>query len=245
MNKISIFICAHQPFDDSVFPANDMYKIVTYNRNMKSDNHEVIYFDTVKGRLLSEINHLLWIYHNIDNIDADYICVCHYRRFLKTYMNNENKLIEDIDKHKFVTSTSWPLIKDKTVLDNLRRHFYDYCVDDVFLPSLNEVSNKHAYLKQHISEMLESDFRIYNNIFACAKEDYIEIMKVVEDFSNVMCEKMNIHSDEEMDENIRRNIVPQNCRRFVAHMSEVVVQLYLGHYNKTTHYENLLKLCDD
>lgn len=93
MNKVKIFVCCHKP--DSVL-RNNVYTplhVGRANSKFKEEMKDMLGDDTGenisdKNAYYSEATGIYWIWKNVH--DAEYVGLCHYRRFFEPKFTNEN-----------------------------------------------------------------------------------------------------------------------------------------------------------
>lgn len=162
MEKIKIFVCCHK---DGFFIKNDIYEPIQVGRELSDKKLDMIGDNTgdnisYKNRNYCELTAQYWIWKNSN---ADYIGLCHYRRYLDLSDKGKYK------KNMFVSEdTALKDIKvDTSLLDK-----YDIIVSK---PLVEVISLKDSYCMNHIS----TDYQVLENVIRELYPDYVDSFRYV------------------------------------------------------------------
>ena len=237
-NELSIFIATHKQFDDSIFPNKSIYTILSTDSNFKSSNHNVIYISNTFTKYwkeqYSEGAHMHYLYTH-SNLINDYIVFYHYRRYFINFINNENKIIELINKYKCIVvepEQSFWGTKGK-LLNNINEALHVNFDEN----SINIIKN---IIEIDYPEIFPvylyyiSSNKFYNrNIFAMKKNDFLEMCIFVFDILN----KYKLYNDKE-------NYCIFGTYRFYAYLLEHLTCLfYLYKFGTNLYTERLNRAC--
>lgn len=235
-DDISVFICAHKQFDDSLFPVNDCYTILANCDSFESKLHNVINIskEDISQRYKKfwcEICQFHYLYEHQDLL-KDYVLVTHYRRFIKKYHFHEELIKEDVQKYNVVYTEPWK-VYFRTQYHYLLRQLGQEPVNTL-MHIINDYENK-EYVKAFKSIMKGTDL-LQCSIFCCKKEDFIEMCEIVFTILNRYSEYYEIHSDHDIShkENLKK-IFNGFSNRIGGYFSEYLTMAYFvykyGYYN--------------
>lgn len=179
-HDLSIFVCAHKPFDTSIIPDNKHYTIISQSREVKDDNHNVIYIDDdsftkTHNKCYSEGCAIRYLYNHPELLPS-YVGINHYRRYFVDFFNRELFISHFLEKgltirqHPFDHASS-----DRK--NNKGAMFNDHPKKEAkaFVDSVKEAAPEYWDTFQ---ELLNDNLQYGCNILIMKKEDFLEMCEL-------------------------------------------------------------------
>lgn len=180
MTRLKIFICTHKQIDNP-YPTNkDIYTIISNIKGVTSEYLPVIdisedKFTKTHKRSYSEGCHMRYLYNHPELL-PDYVGINHYRRFFIDIPNNEDEIIDIVDKCG--TIRMLPFNHSVTHRKNNKHAMYIDHVPEEFdriIDSVKEIAPE--YYDTFLDEC--NDYRQYGcNMVVMKKEDFLEMCEV-------------------------------------------------------------------
>lgn len=160
--KLKIYVCCHKDYDD-VGITDNHYKIIT-NKNIKNNSSlEMIKIDSeLDDRMWSELASIYHIWKHPE-LQADYIGICHYRRYFD-FMNNipetfEKPIVPKRLNSAFNNYIAYDICHNSKDLLNtmiiIHNDFKDY------YPAINMMSDSHYYFPYNMFIFSKKLFNTY------------------------------------------------------------------------------------
>ena len=228
-NNLTIYVCAHKKFDESVVP-----KI----------NHKILYRDDCNNFIKDNFDNCfsegMQIYELYKNIDLpNYVGICHYRRYFD--IEDYSKLIDDFKNYDIIV-TPYFSFNNETVYEQyshcfrsdelricgaiIKKYYPEYLQD--FCDVMN---NNKMYLcnmmiidkdrfKSYCSWIFDIMFKYLNHMGFKNDED---IIKWCEDNKNQL---FNINKDDTVDDYFKTT---KYCARICGHLMERLMNVWIKH----------------
>ena len=219
MNNISIFISTHKDFNEYIYPLNDMYTILS-QQNIFFDHNSIYLNDEFTNKyniLYSEGCSLYYLYKNPSLIN-DYIVHFHYRRYFENFLNNENDIIDYINKYGCVVCEPW--IHENGNLNSLYNDFGKTEVN-----KLLSILDKYKEYKHAIDFWKTSKYHNCYNIFAMKKNDFLEMCHFCFEVLEIYCKMNNFNSNSDVD-NLNIKCEWLDKRRICAYFLECLTNIF-------------------
>lgn len=194
MDDVSIFICAHKPIDTPL-PNNDFYTIIAQNRSVKSEIHKVIYIDDdeftkTHWRCYSEGCAIRYLYNHPELL-KDYVGIAHYRRFLKTVIDNPESIKDLVNTHGAIVA---PIIKFGLGKTSVLEH-HPKPEGVTFIETVKEVIPEYNDI---FEEFLNTNGFHVCNIFVMKKEDFLEMCEMCFKVLDAFDKKANLKNNKDV-----------------------------------------------
>lgn len=237
-NNISIFIAAHRLFNEYVYPMNDMYTILcendlSFKHNYISLNHDE--FTKRYAKLYGEGCALYYLYKHPELL-KDYVVFYHYRRYFTDFINNEDELINYIDKYDCLVPDAW---------------FHPYGNYNEFVNCANEetvqkwiniIKTNYPEYSKDIEKWKKQQYQHSFNIFGMKKENFLKMCDFSFDIMEKLCKEYKLYKDEDVD-NINLQLGLFDLHRLIGYFLEYTTHLYYEHNFPNLYECNLNMSC--
>lgn len=165
--KVKILVASHKP--ENVYH-NDVYIPIHVGRTISKYKEEMSWMIgdntgdniSIKNPMFCELTAQYWAWKNL--CDTEYIGFCHYRRYFKTQITNEN--IEQLLGNKYEIILPRPIIVAHTIKERL---LLDSCQEDFYIFIFTLLKLYPDYQKT-VYDYLFNNRVIPYNMFLCRKK---------------------------------------------------------------------------
>lgn len=156
-------------------PKCKKYIILTSNKSLSSDFHDIIYFNENK-KYDDEVSAFRFLYDNKDKL-PNYVCFNHLHNLFKANIGQEKHISKWVDRNGVIVTKLISQNKNKYVLDSECLRIINHYISE----------NKHEYISTFNNFINDNVKYIVNNSFAMSKENFLKmcetIFKIVDSIS--------------------------------------------------------------